>query len=148
MANGLTTRQQKFVELIRDGKAPKDAAEGAGFAPGSALVQSQRLLKNPLVQAAMAETSGQAKEPGSNGYDAEETLQRLDDLTALCTRAFTLAAEIREKVGALLDRNASMTGGSFTLNIIGLAAPGPGLPDRAAAADPIVQPTPAPGATS
>jgi len=148
MAIGLTTRQQKFVELIRDGKAPKDAAEGAGFAPGSALVQSQRLLKNPMVQAAMAEPQGQAKEPSSNGYDAEDALQCMDDLAALCTKAFTMATEIKEKVGALLDRNAGMTGGSFTLIINGLTAPGPGLHERAAAVDPLIPPTTAPGATS
>jgi hypothetical protein len=127
----ISTRQKKFADLVGNGKPAKDAAIEAGFSAGSAAAQAQRLLKNPMVQAAVAERERRNVKFAT--YNIDSCMAELDDCIAFARMpgskspsAISMCLKLKAELNGLLSKAAAENTAGFTISIVGLASPDPG----------------------
>lgn len=118
-----TLFQQRFVELYIDGKKTAAQAYELAGGVGDPTVQSQRLLKRPKVQQAIAAFRAELAE--NSKYTLEKAMEEANDAAIFAREhknpnAYVKAVELKAKLsGHMIEKHAHMVG-NFSVNISGI----------------------------
>lgn len=119
-------RKAKFVEaFLKSGEGGR-AAEAAGYAPSGAKIKANELLKQPDVQAKIAEASKEMSRRGI--FNLEIAMEKTNDAIQFAidtgnANAYVKALELQAKMNGLLIERVEHSGSGFNVIINGITKP-------------------------